>query len=136
MAQRTGRQYLPTALERGGYYHSSNVYPDSVFTYLRQFLDQYPKSKAGLRLMSNYYMSAGAVDRGFQVFERLISYYPDDFSLYFECGRANYLFYLNTGDDRFRRESEKYFNLATNRNKFIRADIEAARESLRSLTGK
>ena len=129
---RAGINYSMTDFEKAGRYHSAARYPDSVFLYLRNFLSEHPKSKAGLRLLSNYYLSAGAVSQGFKVFDRLISFYPDDFSLYFENGRAYYLFYLNTGNREYLKQSDKYFALALERNKFIEGDIKAAKESLRS----
>jgi len=136
MPKRSTHRYVPTNFEKAGYYHSAAKYPDSVFVYLKKYLDVNPRSKAGLRLLSNYYMSAGELEQGFRVFDRLISFYPDDFSLYFEAGRANYLFYLNTRSPELLRQSEKYFGLAVERNKYIEADVEAARESLRSLAGR
>lgn len=136
MPKRSTHRYVPTPFEMAGYYHSAAKYPDSVFVYLKKHLDVNPRSKAGLRLLSNYYMSAGEVEQGFRVFDRLISYYPDDFSLYFEAGRAHYLFYLNTRSPELLRQSEIYFGQAVERNKYIEADVEAARESLRSLAGK
>nr|MBN2277027.1 hypothetical protein [candidate division Zixibacteria bacterium] len=131
-----GCHYELTDYEKAQEFYIRAGDPDSIYYYTSRFYAVHPKSKAGLKLLGNYYMAKGAVSSGFSMIDRLIALYPDDFSTYFDKGRANYLFYLTNGTPQFLKEADRYFGLATERNPYIEKDIEYAKRHADSLVNR
>jgi len=125
--------YKPTDYEKAQVFYGQGTNPDSIYYYASKFYAAHPRSKAGIKLLGNYYMACGALQSGFNLIDRLISLYPDDFSTYFDKGRANYLFYLRSGNSQFLKDSKYYFQLAREHNPYIQKDIEYTKTHADSL---
>ncbi len=117
-----GRTYNPTDFEKAiWFYHHAQA--DSCLKYLQSFMDKYPKNKSGLVLLSNLLYTKGAYRQAFETYDRLISYYPDDFSLYLTAGIQRYEAYLLTNNQRFLQEAENLFDKSLVINRYAATSI-------------
>ncbi|UCD93791.1 MAG: hypothetical protein JSU69_08450 [Candidatus Zixiibacteriota bacterium] len=115
--------YKLTNYEKAMNFYSRFEHMDSVFYYLPRFLSAHPTSKAALGLLSSYYMTIGAYERGFGIHDKLIGLYPNDFSTYFDKAKSYYIRYLTSRDENLLAESDRYFGLARSVNPYIDKDI-------------
>ncbi len=130
---RTGRDYAMTDFERAVDHMTSPRYPDSIYYYLTRFLEHYPESKAGLRLLADYYFMTQNIDKIIPTFNRLFDFYPNDFWLYFECGRTCYMLARVTGNPGMSYSAERYFDLAREKNPTMDKIITVARKRIDSM---
>lgn len=126
--------YNPTEYEKAMSFHWVSQFPDSIFHYLTRFLNANPESKVGLKILGGYYLATGAVNRGLGMYDKLISLYPDDFSMYFEKARAYYILHLMNRNQELLGEADRYFELARSVNPYIEQDIVEAKKHVDSLS--
>ncbi len=69
---------------------------DSTLYYLQKFLNRFPENKSALSLQANCYFQSNNLDAGLSTYSKLISIYPDDYSILFDNGLVMYKLYLLT----------------------------------------
>lgn len=124
--QTAGSRYRLTDYERAAIYFNERM-ADSAGYYIDRFLEQYPRNRSGGWMQASIYFASGMFDLGFESCRRLIGYYPDDYSLYFDVGLYYYRLYCMTGELILLTESNGLFNKARNLNPYIEHDITEAR---------
>jgi tetratricopeptide (TPR) repeat protein len=132
---RFNRSYEWTAYEKAiKFYHQANA--DSCLHYLYLAIDENPRSKSALMLLANYYLNRSELDKGFRIFEQLISYYPRDFSLYMESGSYRYSMYLLSEDYKMLDEANRLFKKAVILNPYCAVEVDQLKRQADSLLKK
>jgi hypothetical protein len=126
-------RYVPSNYEKAYEFYNNAEYGDSVYYFLTLFLNSYPRSKAGLILMANHQLSANNKGGGLKIYDKLISLYSDDFSLYYKKAMALYFLYRTSGNTGYLHDAERFFEMARSRNPYIGPDIAAGRRYADSL---
>jgi hypothetical protein len=121
------RSYNLTDYEKAMVFSGSPETIDSTLYYITKFLNVNPQSKSGLRQLAEYYFKKSMPEKGFRIFDKLISLYPDDFSIYFDRALWHYHLYLLTSDDSMMSESDFYFKKAVSLNPYISPNIANAK---------
>jgi tetratricopeptide (TPR) repeat protein len=122
-----GRAYRPSDFEIGAYYYARNQL-DSVGIYLNRFLAVYPHSKSGLSTLTGANFRAARFKEGLAICDRLLEYYPGDFSLWFDKAVYCYKLYRSNHDAAMLAESERLFNRALELNPYLGEDIALAKK--------
>ncbi|UCD16267.1 MAG: hypothetical protein JSV44_07300 [Candidatus Zixiibacteriota bacterium] len=127
-----GRPYLLSGYERAKAFLNTPL-RDSTMYYLPTFLQRYPRSISGLVLLSDHYLSTGAIDKGLEAMNRLSMFYPENFSFYFDHGFKQYKLYKLTGNEDFLNRANRLFDQAVELNPYIVGDVARAKSQVDSL---
>ena len=101
--------------------------------HINRFLNKYPRSRSGLMLLSNYFFNRGALDKGLEVCEKLIGYYPRDFILFLAGGYCVYNMYLQSKDEMYLRKADSLFDRGVDLNPAYKDEIKRMKREADSL---
>ena len=125
--KKNASQYMPTDYEKASMFYASQKY-DSALSYLQKFLGRFPENKSAISLQSNCYIQIDNIDKGLDVYTKLMALYPDDYSLYFDLALLQYKIYLMTGKKENLEKSSLLFKMAIDLNPSINTDVIRAKK--------
>lgn len=128
--------YQETLYEKAIGFKSESPTHDSLIYYLNAAQMKYRKNKSILLQTAYYYLAVGKPAVAMNAFDRLIAYYPDDFSAYYEKGKALYVLSILRNNSVAARKSEKMFRKAIELNPVADVDIEATRQYYNNILKK
>jgi len=108
---------------------------DSTYFYLNRFIEKYPDNRSALTLLPEVLIMRGLTDQGFELIEKVMKQFPDDFSVFLKCGFLYYRAYLITGSEQYRFLSDKAFNRAIELNPYVEEQIPYIKEQVEGISG-
>lgn len=133
--QENAGQYTPTDYEKASKFYVSQKF-DSALSYLQKFLGKFPENKSAITLQSNCYFQTGNIDKGLDIYAKLMTIYPNDYSLYFDLALLQYKIYLMTGKKDKLEQSSMLFRKAVDINPCIDKDIIRAKKQAEQGIGR
>ena len=103
--------YTPTDYEKASEFYIAGQ-DDSLSFYLQGYFSEYPYSKSGLTLLTDFFAGKGELDMVAEIYDTLISHYRRDYSLPFAKGYCLYNMYLQSKNRRYLDEADKQFDNA------------------------
>jgi hypothetical protein len=105
---------------------------DSLMYYLTIFLNRNPENKSGLKLLASVYEFTDNYSKCFDVHDKLINLYPDDFTRYYDKALLYYRLYLSGNNTTFKTKADEYFSMAREINPYIDEDIKIAKKAIQA----
>ena len=102
--------------------------PEKAYGLLSAFLEKYPRNRPALLLMPQIQIMRGKIDEAFAVMDSLMSYYPDDFSIFFNCAFVYYRAFLITGSEAFGAKADSLFDRSVELNPYFAEQVKYAKQ--------